>query len=81
MKEDSDNVRESSIFNVINNLVEYKSSICIFEPYMTKSEFPEYSFAESIDDLKKQCQVIIANRLDGEMKSYKGVLISRDTRY
>ena len=77
MKHESDNFRESSIYDVISELQKHDIKIVVYEPlldsvktsYETIVEFTE--FVEITD-------IIVANRLDANLEHVREKVISRD---
>ena len=78
MKQGSDNSREASIFNVIQELIRRNVVINIFDPSIKKLETED---ATLIIDFKKFIELsdlILANRLDNEIKPFSDKVFSRD---
>lgn len=77
MKKGSDNFRKSAIFDVINNLKEKGANIVIYEPNLDGEDFEGMKLIGNLDDFKK-VDLIIANRLDDDLKDAEDKLYTRD---
>src|SRR5690625_4647353 len=78
MKTDSDNFRQSAIHDVIEHLSEENVEIVI---YVLSVEDEEFEGMSVIKDLKKftaKSDVIVANRLDEEIKQVRDKVYTRD---
>ena len=78
MKSNSDNFRDAAIHDIIKNIQGQKVKILIYEPMLGKKE---YNGAEVTDDLarfKKECSVIMANRVTPELEDVKDKVYTRD---
>ena len=79
MKEKSDNMRNSSIIDIIKILKSHGVSIIIYEPMLRKKEmFMDCYVVNSIDELKKRADYIIANRWSSELMDVKDKVYTRD---
>jgi UDPglucose 6-dehydrogenase len=78
MKKDSDNFRESSIQDVIKHIHEKGSEIVIYEPVIESEKFDEYMVINDLEEFKKISDVIVANRLDDDIKDVKEKVYTRD---
>jgi len=78
MKAGSDNFRQSAIQDVINILIKENIRIVIYEPVIEDDEFEGLKVMENLDEFKKLSDVIIANRLDNEMKQVREKVYTRD---
>lgn len=76
MKSGSDNFRDSAIFDIINNLLELGIKIVIYEPNLSKLD--NYKFESNIEDFLKASDIIIANRIDDNIKGHEEKVYSRD---
>ena len=77
MKKGSDNFRKSAIFDVINNLKEKGANIVIYEPNLDGEDFEGMKLIRNLDDFKK-VDLIIANRVEDDLKDVEDKLYTRD---
>ena len=78
MKKNSDNFRASAIQGVINNLQEKNIEIIIYEPTLKSTEFNGCKIITDFNLFTKKSDVILANRLDDELKFVKEKVYTRD---
>ena len=76
MKDGSDNFRESAVFDIINILKENNIKVIAFEPLLDNMKGIEIK--KSLFEFKKDCQIIIANRMNDDLYDVKEKIISRD---
>lgn len=77
MKKGSDNFRKSAIFDVINNLKEKDANIVIYEPNLEGESFEGMKLIRDFEEFKK-VDLILANRLEDELKDVADKVYSRD---
>ena len=77
MKKGSDNSRKSAIFDVINNLKKKGANIVIYEPNLDGDDFEGMKLIRDLEDFKK-VDLIIANRVEDDLKDVKDKLYTRD---
>ena len=77
MKKGSDNFRKSAIFDVINNLKKKGANIVIYEPNLDGEDFEGMKLIRDLEDFKK-VDLIIANRVEDDLKDVKDKLYTRD---
>lgn len=77
MKKGSDNFRKSAIFDVINNLKEKGANIVIYEPNLEGESFEGMKLIREFEEFKK-VDLILANRLEDELKDVETKVYSRD---
>ena len=77
MKKGSDNFRKSAIFDVINNLKKKGANIVIYEPNLEGEAFEGMKLIRDLDEFKKS-DLIIANRVEDDLKDVKNKLYTRD---
>lgn len=77
MKNNSDNFRQSAIFDIIEKLLEYGINVIIYEPLLDSISYLNCEVVNNFDDFEKQSDLIIANRVDEQLKDNNKVY-SRD---
>lgn len=77
MKKGSDNFRKSAIFDVIKKLKEAGQEIIIYEPKLEEDYFYEMKVEKDLEDFKK-VDLILANRLEDELRDVEDKVYSRD---
>lgn len=77
MKKCSDNFRKSAIFDVINNLKSKGANLVIYEPNLDGDDFEGMKLIRNLEDFKK-VDLIIANRVEDDLKDVKNKLYTRD---
>lgn len=77
MKKGSDNFRKSAIFDVINNLKKKGANIVIYEPNLEGEDFEGMKLIRDLVEFKKS-DLIIANRVEDDLKDVKNKLYTRD---
>ena len=77
-KKDSDNFRSSAIQPVIQILHENNIEMLIYEPEMECSEFENVRLIKCLNEFKDSCDLILANRLDDELRDVISKVITRD---
>lgn len=77
MKKGSDNFRKSAIFDVINNLKEKDANIVIYEPNLEGESFEGMKLIRDFEEFNK-VDLILANRLEDELKDVEDKVYSRD---
>lgn len=77
MKKGSDNFRKSAIFDVINNLKAKGANIVIYEPNLEGDDFEGMKLVRDLEEFKK-VDLIIANRVEDDLKDVKSKLYTRD---
>lgn len=77
MKKGSDNFRKSAIFDVINKLKESGADIVIYEPNLEGDDFEGMKLIRDLEDFK-EADLIIANRVEDDLKDVKDKLYTRD---
>ncbi len=78
MKSGSDNFRESSIFDVINNLSKSDIKIIIYEPNLDTCEFNGFEVVNDLTEFKNKSNLILANRNSEELLDVNSKVYTRD---
>jgi len=78
MKTGSDNFRQSAIQDVISHVREAGVEILVYEPTLTEDKFEGLKIEKDLEEFKGNCDVIIANRLDDEIKEVREKVYTRD---
>ncbi len=77
MKAGSDNFRSSAIFDVMEMLRPF-AKLVVYEPMAKGDEVEGVEFIKDFDEFKKKSDVILANRIDDELKEVKEKVYTRD---
>ena len=77
MKKNSDNFRESAVLDIINKLHKRNIKIYIYEPYLSKT-LNGFKKIIDIEEFKQKSDIIIANRIDDQIKSVNSKVYTRD---
>ncbi len=78
MKSDSDNFRASAILSIIELLKEEDIDIMIYEPTILENSFQGFEVVHDLDLFKNLSSIIIANRIDDNLKDIKNIIYTRD---
>ena len=78
MKTDSDNFRASAIQDIIKILKQSGVKILIYEPTLNKNDFDECPVEKNFENFCKECDVILANRMDNALSQIKYKVYTRD---
>lgn len=78
MKEGSDNFRASSIFGVIDHLVQDGYEVLIYEPMSKQNAYGSCRITKDLDEFKNTCDVIVANRVDPVLNDCVDKVYTRD---
>lgn len=78
MKSQSDNFRDASIMDIMDNLKKQGINVVIYEPILTCKYYMDYEVVDSLEELNRKCDVIIANRITSEIKQYGTKVYTRD---
>tara|TARA_B100000787_G_scaffold30935_1_gene20802 strand:- start:27182 stop:28312 length:1131 start_codon:yes stop_codon:yes gene_type:complete len=78
MKEGSDNFRSSAIQGVMKRIKAKGIQVVVFEPELDEREFFGSKVISDLDEFKKRCDVIVANRKAECLKDVDSKCFSRD---
>ncbi len=78
MKQDSDNYRNSAVQGVVKRIKAKGIKVHIFEPSINEDFFFNSPVIKDLDQFKKSCDIVIANRLSSEILDIKQKVYSRD---
>lgn len=81
MKKGSDNLRQSSVQDIIALLTEKNIRVVIYEPAVTEDEFQHCKVLNDLEEFKSRCGIILANRMDAELSDVKEKVYTRDLFY
>lgn len=77
MKTESDNFRESSVIDIMNELKSNDVKVIIYEPIVSDS-YLGFPIINNIDEFTSLSDIIIANRMSEDIKKFKEKLYCRD---
>lgn len=78
MKMNSDNFRQSAILGIIRRLKEKGIDVVIYEPTLQEDEFYQFRVIADLDEFKKVSDIIVANRLTGDIADVTDKVYTRD---
>lgn len=78
MKQDSDNFRESAIFDIINMLKSINDIKVIYEPLLEAEAFDGLEVVNDLNTFKTKADLIVANRLSNLLTDVKEKIFTRD---
>tara|TARA_Y100000766_G_scaffold276517_1_gene280776 strand:- start:108 stop:1274 length:1167 start_codon:yes stop_codon:yes gene_type:complete len=77
MKKGSDNFRESAIFSVMELLQASGTELLVFEPIL-KEDGANFKVTHDLESFKKDCDLILANRMDEVLLDVSDKVLTRD---
>ena len=78
MKQGSDNWRESAVLEIMKRLKVNKKEVLIYEPLFSKKTFTGIKVISDLDKFKENCDLIIANRVEDELRDVSSKIFTRD---
>ena len=78
MKKDSDNMRDSSIFGVIQRLKDKGKRVIIYEPLIQESTLEGMMILHHLEEFKRLSGVVVCNRMEDELKDIQHKVYTRD---
>ena len=78
MKEGSDNFRDSAIQGIMKRIKAKGIEIILYEPLLKEKTFYNSKVIKNLDRFKKKSSLIVANRLNVDLKDVRKKVFSRD---
>ncbi|MDK2907730.1 MAG: UDPglucose 6-dehydrogenase [Candidatus Woesearchaeota archaeon] len=78
MKKDSDNFRQSAIIDIIRRLKSSAINMIIYEPVITEPMFYNIEVINDLEEFKEKSDLILANRMEPELKDVFEKVYTRD---
>ncbi len=78
MKEGSDNMKESSVIDIIKKIKKQNIPIIIYEPLINNKKFMGLNVIQDFDEFVSSASLILANRFNHELEPFMGKIFTRD---
>ena len=78
MKAGSDNFRDSAIQGIMHELEEYNVEIIVYEPTLNLEIYEGYLIQNNLNEFLNSSDVILANRMNGDLNKVQYKLYTRD---
>jgi len=78
MKAGSDNFRTSSIQGIMRRIQAKGIPLILYEPALAEAEFNQCEVVSDLAEFKRRADLIVANRITGDLRDVAGKVFSRD---